>query len=74
MGIGNISNPEDNTTLAKWVGPTSSWKCPTFTGLPLALLAELNSPAALLEVPSPKGMAAPPIISLEHCKIKKQFQ
>jgi hypothetical protein len=32
--IGSISNPGDNTTLAKWVGPTLSWKCPTFTWLP----------------------------------------
>jgi hypothetical protein len=74
VGIGNISNPEDNTILAKWVGPRSSWKCTTLTGLPLGLLAELDSPAALLEVPSPKGLSAPPIISLEHCMIKKQFE
>jgi hypothetical protein len=74
VGIGSISNPGDNTTLAKWVGPTSSWKCTTFTGLPLGLLAELPSPAALLEVPSTKGMSAPPIMSLEHYKMKKQFE
>jgi hypothetical protein len=41
---------------------------------PHGLLAELDSLAALLEVPSPKGLSASPIISLEHYKIKKQFE
>jgi hypothetical protein len=41
---------------------------------PLGLLEELDSPAALLETPSPKGMSVPPMSSLEHCNMNKQFQ
>jgi hypothetical protein len=72
--IGSISNPGDNTTLANWVGLMSSLKWPTFTCLPLGLLAELPSPAALLEVPSPKTMLVQHITILEHYKKNKQFQ
>jgi hypothetical protein len=46
-------------------------KMPNLHMTPLGLFAELLSPAALLEVPSQKGMSTLPIISLEHCKMKK---
>jgi hypothetical protein len=41
---------------------------------PPGLLAKLPSPAVVLEVPSSKAMPVPPIIILEHCKKKKQYQ
>jgi hypothetical protein len=34
VGIVSISNARDNTTLAKWVGPMSSWKFPTWQASP----------------------------------------
>jgi hypothetical protein len=69
----NIFNREDNTTLAKWVGPTSRWKWPTFIGLPVGLLAELASPTALLEVPSQKAWWFQPSSAWSTAKRRKKF-